>query len=86
MIWCCAIFMKGESVMSDETITAEDKETPREGEGIPPLNLEDDEARPDSTARSSARSTLQRLDASLVYNVQLIVNMCTLNVLSDCTP
>lgn len=52
--------MKGESVMSDETITAEDKETPREGEGIPPLNLEDDEARPDSTARSSARSTLQR--------------------------
>ncbi|RMX58996.1 hypothetical protein pdam_00018160 [Pocillopora damicornis] len=51
----------GESVMSDETITAEDKETPREGEGIPPLNLEDDEARPDSTARSSARSTLQSL-------------------------
>lgn len=47
--------------MSDETITAEDKETPREGEGIPPLNLEDDEARPDSTARSSARSTLQSL-------------------------
>ena len=26
-------FLKGESVMSDETITAEDKETPAEGEG-----------------------------------------------------
>ena len=46
--------------MSDETITAEDKETSVEGEGVPRLNLEDDEARPDSTARSTARSTLER--------------------------
>ena len=53
-------FLKGESVMSDETITAEDKETPAEGEGITPLNLEDYEERPDSTARSTARSTLER--------------------------
>ncbi|PFX31714.1 Double C2-like domain-containing protein beta [Stylophora pistillata] len=52
--------VSGESVMSDETITAEDKETPREGKDIPPLNLEDDEARPDSAGRSTARSTLQR--------------------------
>lgn len=54
--------MKGESVMSDETITADDKETSVEDEGVPPLNLEDDEARPDSTARSTARSTLERSD------------------------
>ena len=46
--------------MSDETITTEDKNTPAEGEGVPHLNLEDDEARPDSTARSTARSTLER--------------------------
>lgn len=46
--------------MSEETITAEDKETPAEDEGVPPLNLEDDEARPDSTTRSTARSTLER--------------------------
>jgi len=46
--------------MSDETITAEDKETSVVGEEVPPLNLEDDEARPDSTARSTARSTLER--------------------------
>ena len=52
--------IKGESVMSDETITAEDKETSVVGEEVPPLNLEDDEARPDSTARSTARSTLER--------------------------
>ena len=67
IVRCCFIysimtlfFFKGESVMSDDTITAEDKETPAEGEGVPPLNLEDDEARPDSTARSTARSTLER--------------------------
>ena len=48
--------------MSDETITADDKETSVEDEGVPPLNLEDDEARPDSTARSTARSTLERSD------------------------
>lgn len=46
--------------MSDETITAEDNDTSVEGEGVPALNLEDDEARPDSTARSTARSTLER--------------------------
>ena len=46
--------------MSDETITAEDKETPAEGEGVLSLNLEDYEERPDSTARSTARSTLER--------------------------
>lgn len=47
--------------MSDVTITAsEDNDISVEGEGVPPLNLEDDEARPDSTARSTARSTLQR--------------------------
>lgn len=47
--------------MSDETITtAEDKDKAAEAEGVPPLNLEDDEARPDSTARNTARSTLER--------------------------
>ncbi|KAM7434726.1 Centrosomal protein of 41 kDa [Porites harrisoni] len=52
----------GESVMSDETITtAEDKDAAAEAEGVPPLNLEDDEARPDSTARNTARSTLESL-------------------------
>ena len=55
---CC---LTGESVMSDETITpAEDKDTSAEGEGVPSLNLEDDDARPYSTARSTARSTLER--------------------------
>lgn len=53
--------LKGESVMSNETITpGEDNDTSVEGEGVPPLNLEDDEARPDSTARNTARSTLER--------------------------
>ena len=46
--------------MSDDTITAEDKDTTAEGEEVPHLNLEDDEVRPDSTARSTARSTLER--------------------------
>lgn len=47
--------------MSDETITtAEDKDAAVEAEGVPPLNLEDDEVRPDSTARNTARSTLER--------------------------
>ena len=50
--------------MSDETITAEDQNTSAEGEEVPALNLEDDEARLDSTARSTARSTLERLVAS----------------------
>lgn len=54
-------FKIGESIMSDETITtAEDKDKVAEAEGVPPLNLEDDEARPDSTARNTARSTLER--------------------------
>ncbi|KAJ7328678.1 Centrosomal protein of 41 kDa [Desmophyllum pertusum] len=51
----------GESVMSDDTITPEDNDTTAEGEGVPHLNLEDEEARPDSTARSTARSTLESL-------------------------
>lgn len=55
------LLLIGESVMSDETITtAEDKDAAVEAEGVPPLNLEDDEARPDSTARNTARSTLER--------------------------
>ena len=39
---------------------AEDKDAAAEAEGVPPLNLEDNEARPDSTARNTARSTLER--------------------------
>lgn len=55
------LLLIGESVMSDETITtAEDKDAAAEAEGVPPLNLQDDEARPDSTARNTARSTLER--------------------------
>ena len=47
--------------MSDETImAAEDKDTSAESEGVPGLNLEDNESRPDFTARSTARSTLER--------------------------
>ncbi|XP_029185537.2 centrosomal protein of 41 kDa-like isoform X1 [Acropora millepora] len=46
----------GESVMSDETLTGnEEPNTPYL------LNLEDDEERPDSTARNTARSTLESL-------------------------
>lgn len=49
---CC---LQGESVMSDETLTGnEEPNTPYL------LNLEDDEERPDSTARNTARSTLER--------------------------
>lgn len=52
----------GESVMSDETITpGDDNDTSLEGEGVPALNLEDDDARPDSTARNTSRSTLESL-------------------------
>ena len=49
--------------MSDETITPGDdniNDASLEGEGVPALNLEDDDARPDSTARNTARSTLER--------------------------
>ena len=53
--------LKGESVMSDETITpGEDNETSVEDEGVPPLNLGNDEERPDTTGRNTARSTLER--------------------------
>ena len=49
---CC---LQGESVMSDETLTGiEEPSTPHL------LNLEEDEERPDSTARNTARSTLER--------------------------
>jgi len=47
--------------MSDETITpGEDNETSVEDEGVPPLNLGNDEERPDTTGRNTARSTLER--------------------------
>lgn len=58
---CNCFVWKGESVMSDETITpGDDNDTSLEGEGVPALNLEDDDARPDSTARNTSRSTLER--------------------------
>ena len=47
--------------MSDETITpGDDNDASVVGEGVPPLNLGDYEARPDSIARNTARSTLER--------------------------
>ncbi|XP_068714466.1 centrosomal protein of 41 kDa-like [Montipora foliosa] len=46
----------GESIMSDETLTGNE-----ENNTSLALNLEDDEARPDSTGRSTARSTLESL-------------------------
>ena len=52
------LILKGESVISDETVTAEEREPVDEGDGVPQLNLDEDYA--DSTARNSARSTLER--------------------------
>ena len=75
-------YLKGESVMSDETLTAvEEKDTLLDGKRIPPLNLEDDEGQPDSTARGTARSTLERFlscisDNILILTLSIVGSVC----------